>query len=129
MKETVLTFLWHNSEISSEKVKVLHKKLGVHSWRLRRVLRSLRKEGFVTLLSHYVLTEEGKRLAADIVRLHELWNLYVIEYPGGADRLYRSADEMKLILTPEVELYLTKYRKSRLKSVQVVEPNCVGGHV
>jgi manganese/zinc/iron transport system permease protein len=130
LKETVLTFLWQNSENSSEEVKILHKKLGVHSWRLRRVLRSLRKEGFVTLLSHYVLTEEGKRLAADIVRLHELWNLYVIEYPGGgADRLYRSADEMKLILTPEVELYLTKYRKSRLKSVQVVEPNCVGGHV
>lgn len=56
----------------------------------------------------YRLTEEGKKHAAQIVRLHRLWEVYLVDYLGmGAERVHRSAEEMEHIITPELEQELT----------------------
>lgn len=61
---------------------------------------------------HYRLTKEGRTLAARIVRLHRLWEVYLVDYLGtGAERVHRNAEEMEHILTPELEIELTKLLK------------------
>jgi len=48
-------------------------------------------------------------MAAKIVRLHRLWELYLTEYiEMGRERVHYSAEEMEHILTPEIEAELTK---------------------
>ena len=51
----------------------------------------------------------GFHRASYIVRLHRLWEVYLVEHLGfGAERVHRSAEEMEHILTPEVEKELTR---------------------
>jgi len=58
--------------------------------------------------NHYSLTSDGEYRAAQIVRLHRLWEVYLADYLGiGAERVHRSAEEMEHILTPEIEKELT----------------------
>lgn len=56
----------------------------------------------------YRLTPKGVQWAARIVRLHRLWEVYLVDYLGlGAERVHRSAEEMEHIITPELETELT----------------------
>lgn len=57
----------------------------------------------------YRLTEAGWKRASAIVRLHRLWEVYLVDYVGQkAEKVHRSAEEMEHILTPELEAELTK---------------------
>jgi manganese/zinc/iron transport system permease protein len=57
----------------------------------------------------YHLTSDGKRRAERIVRLHRLWEVYLVDYLGvGAARVHKSAEEMEHIITPELERELTQ---------------------
>ena len=68
-------------------------------------LRKLKREGWVEKRAgQLLLTGEGKRRAARIVRLHRLWEVYLVDQLGvGPERVHRSAEEMEHILTPELE--------------------------
>lgn len=56
----------------------------------------------------YRLTADGQHRAAKIVRLHRLWEVYLVDYLGlGVERVHRNAEEMEHILTPELEQELT----------------------
>lgn len=56
----------------------------------------------------YHLTVDGRQRAANIVRLHRLWEVYLANYLGiGGERVHRNAEEMEHILTPELEHELT----------------------
>lgn len=58
------------------------------------------------------LTEDGRRRALHIVRLHRLWEVYLTEYLGvSSDKVHRSAEEMEHILTPEIEATLVTLLK------------------
>ena len=76
---------------------------------LRFVLRSLTRQGWVQKIEEgYCLTPEGFIWAARIVRLHRLWEVYLVDYLGvGAERVHRSAEEMEHTITPELEAELT----------------------
>jgi len=55
----------------------------------------------------YYLTEAGLLWAARIVRIHRLWEVYLVDYLGvGTERVHRSAEEMEHIITPEIESQL-----------------------
>ena len=55
----------------------------------------------------YSLTPEGLLWAEKIVRLHRLWEVYLVDYLGiGTERVHKSAEEMEHILTPEIEAEL-----------------------
>lgn len=57
---------------------------------------------------YYKLTNDGKLRAENIIRLHRLWEVYLVNYLGiGVERVHRNAEEMEHILTPEIERELT----------------------
>jgi manganese/zinc/iron transport system permease protein len=79
-------------------------------WRLRLLLSSLvRKKLLMPVSNGYALTPKGKQKAVQIVRLHRLWEVYLVDYLGvGAERVHKNAEEMEHILTPELERELTR---------------------
>ena len=51
-------------------------------------------------------------MGARIVRLHRLWELYLVNYLGmGAQKVHANAEEMEHILTPAMEQELTQLLK------------------
>jgi len=55
----------------------------------------------------YRLTPDGKTRASQIIRLHRLWEVYLVSLGQGVEKVHRSAEEMEHILTPELERELT----------------------
>lgn len=77
---------------------------------LRFILWRLAHQGWVEHVSSdkYRLTHEGRAWASRIVRLHRLWEVYLVDYLGvGSERVHRNAEEMEHIITPELEQELT----------------------
>ena len=61
----------------------------------------------------YALTEDGRRRASQLIRLHRLWELYLASsMKMGEEKVHRSAEEMEHILTPEIENTLTELLKN-----------------
>lgn len=73
-------------------------------------LLRLRLRGWVTKVgAKYRLTPKGLVRGGQIVRLHRLWEVYLVSALGlGVERVHTSAEEMEHILTPELEQRLTK---------------------
>ena len=72
-------------------------------WRLKR--QGWIKQSESKLIS---LTKEGRLRGASIVRLHRLWEAYLVFLGQGAEKVHRSAEEMEHIITPELEKALTE---------------------
>ncbi|MGE3954190.1 MAG: metal ABC transporter permease [Parachlamydiales bacterium] len=70
-----------------------------------RQLKRLQREGWVDWKGGEAeLTRDGRQRAERIVRLHRLWEVYLVDTLGiGPERVHRSAEEMEHILTPELE--------------------------
>jgi manganese/zinc/iron transport system permease protein len=109
--ENLLKAIWRFSfqqkEVSFEDIVKYQSASRVY---LRFVLKRLKYRGYVEKLKtgNYRLTTKGELLAAQIVRLHRLWEVYLADYLGvGAERVHRSAEEMEHIITPELEQELT----------------------
>lgn len=54
------------------------------------------------------LTKDGSLRAARIVRLHRLWEAYLVFLGQGAEKVHRSAEEMEHIITPDLERELSE---------------------
>lgn len=55
------------------------------------------------------LTESGRKRAEYIIRLHRLWEVYLVDYLGKCiEEVHASAEEMEHIITPELERELTE---------------------
>jgi manganese/zinc/iron transport system permease protein len=73
------------------------------SWKMRWLLASKGwfKKGALTL--------EGRKKAEKIVRLHRLWEVYLVDYMGqGVEKVHRSAEELEHFITPQLERELTE---------------------
>ena len=81
----------------------------VSSIHLRWALMRMRRQGWIqSNKEHFYLTKDGTFRARQIIRLHRLWELYLVNYVGiGIQRVHASAEEMEHILTPELERQLT----------------------
>ncbi len=56
------------------------------------------------------LTEKGKREATRIVRLHRLWEVYLVSHLGEkVDGVHEAAEEMEHVLTPELERQMAHF--------------------
>ena len=96
-------------------LKALWKKQGSLSLIPSLALYNLRKKGFVKRADNreFQLTEQGKKKAARIVRLHRLWELYLASQLGtGVKRVHKNAEEMEHIITPELEKRLDELLKN-----------------
>jgi manganese/zinc/iron transport system permease protein len=109
MCENILKAIWRLGDDHAISLDEIAKHQSASKMYLRYILGRLTFQGWLTASAKgYKLTPEGAQWAARIVRLHRLWELYLVDYLGvGAERVHRSAEEMEHILTPEIESALT----------------------
>jgi manganese/zinc/iron transport system permease protein len=109
--ENILKAMWQKGgekeEISFQQIASLQTASTLY---LRFILFRLVANGWVDQYGHdcFRLTKEGTLWAGQIVRLHRLWEVYLVDYIGlGAEKVHHNAEEMEHILTPELEEELT----------------------
>jgi len=55
------------------------------------------------------LTPLGKAAAENIIRLHRLWEVYLVDYMGQkVEKVHRTAEELEHLMSPELERELTE---------------------
>lgn len=109
LRENLLKSLWHFGVDHPTSLQALMTYQQSAIWRVRLSLFRLCRQGWVRRVGKdYQLTQDGEHKAARIVRLHRLWELYLVDYLGvGAERVHYSAEEMEHVITPELEHALT----------------------
>lgn len=107
--ENVLKAIWRKGPDTIVSLKQLANYQACSTYYLQFILCRLKHEGWVSKSKQgYQLTQDGQYRAAKIVRLHRLWEVYLVDYLGiGAERVHKNAEEMEHILTPELEEQLT----------------------
>ena len=108
VRENLLKIFWKNKE-GSFNISSLKKVSGLSQSLVFFSLWKLRKEGFLSRNAEgYFLTKDGMKKAAYIVRLHRLWELYLITYLSTeVEKVHQSAEQMEHLITPEIEGQLT----------------------
>lgn len=118
MCENLLKAIWRFGDDKRVSFGEIAKRQSASTLYLRFILICLTQQGWLEHPSKgtYSLTPEGKLRAAWIVRLHRLWEVYLVDYLGvGAERVHRSAEEMEHTITPELEKELTLLLKDPKK--------------
>ncbi len=77
---------------------------------LMKGLNALVRKGYVNHIEDkYYLTASGKKESKRIVRLHRLWEQYLLKRTSiDTDHVHSGAEAIEHILTPEIEAELTK---------------------
>lgn len=109
MQENLLKAMWRIDSKALFPLKDLIALLPASRFLAYLVVRQLRQQGWLKIEEgKYKLTADGVDRAARIVRLHRLWELYLVNQLGMAsERVHASAEEIEHILTPELEQRLT----------------------
>ena len=98
VKENLLKHLYRNPSLSRKELISTYSK---------KALRALKKEGYLN--DPATLTVEGVARAQEIIRLHRLWEVYLVQMMGKREKeVHEDAEEMEHILTPEMDEELTK---------------------
>lgn len=104
--ENVLKTIWRMGPDMDQTFAQIAKYQSMSAPYLRFILWRLYRKGWLEKpgANRYKLTKSGKQLAAKIVRLHRLWEVYLAKCIGlGNERVHRNAEEMEHIITPELE--------------------------
>ncbi len=107
-QENILKSMWKKrTAVSFQELQNTH---GLPPLALFRCIVRLIREGWVEKQGgRYSLSGDGEKKASSIVRLHRLWELYLVSELGIArDKIHPTAEEMEHILTPEIEALLTR---------------------
>lgn len=108
--ENLLKEMWRIDPKSAISLEQIGKYQTISRFYLKFLLERMIQNGWIEQEKNdfYRLTAGGQRRAANIVRLHRLWEVYLTNYLGmGVERVHRNAEEMEHILTPELEDELT----------------------
>ncbi|MEX1013473.1 MAG: iron chelate uptake ABC transporter family permease subunit [Waddliaceae bacterium] len=110
ISENILKGIWRRDPSGTYPFSQIRGTHRMHWIFLKLILKKLVYQGQLTYQnSGYALTEEGEKRAAQIVRLHRLWEVYLANYLGASSRrVHHSAEEMEHIITPELEDELIK---------------------
>lgn len=115
-QENILKFFWKCAIDEGLMIDQIAKSLGLSYWLLRsRIQRLVKKKWLIKQGSLFFLTPLGEQKARDVVRLHRLWELYLVHLGQAKDRVHASAEEMEHIITPELEKQLTEFLKNPTK--------------
>lgn len=108
--ENILKAFWKQGEESLLTLKEIAFSQGVSSFKMLRLLSRLRFQGWLKKVDscHYQLSRDGQKRARQIIRLHRLWEAYLVYLGHGVDKVHCNAEEMEHILTPELEKELTE---------------------
>jgi manganese/zinc/iron transport system permease protein len=110
IEENLLKALWRLNQRGGHgmRFKQIAQKIGLSSPYLYLLLyRLVRQKAVIKEGPLYHLTPLGTKRGARIVRLHRLWEAYLVNSLGlKVERVHKSAEEMEHILTPELEKQL-----------------------
>ncbi len=96
-EENLLKLLWKQGGVPRTSLKQYHPL--ARFW----VLFQLKRQGWVTESKRRLtLTKDGEFRARQIVRLHRLWETYLVRLGHARERVHHSAEEMEHILTSEM---------------------------
>ncbi len=114
LKENCLKFLWKQGKEKISSFSQIQTALGISTWALYWMLFDMMMRGWLDKrTSGYMLSEEGWKEAQKIIRLHRLWEVYLVDYLGqGREKVHSSAEEMEHILTPDLEKELSELLKN-----------------
>jgi len=118
LTENLLKTIWRLSPNQEVEFDAIERLQGTSPWYLRFLLWRLVRNGWLDHVNatSYRLTTDGKQWAANIVRLHRLWEVYLAHYVGlASEKVHRNAEEMEHIITPELERELTLLLKNPLQ--------------
>ena len=105
-EENLLKYLWRTSE--KIPYSILCRSQRVSFMRLFFLIRRLENQGWIEKKGKVIgLTKDGHLKAGRIVRLHRLWEAYLVFLGQGIEKVHRSAEEMEHILTPDLERQLS----------------------
>lgn len=106
LEDNLLKFLWRiKTTIPTEEIG---KKQHLKWAQLHFLLWNLTRKGWIEKGKTISLTKEGHLRAARIVRLHRLWEAYLVSLGQGAEKVHHNAEEMEHIITPELEKQLAE---------------------
>lgn len=102
----ILKLLWKKPRQTFDSLQTT---LLLSSRKLQRYLKQLQRLGLIqNKQEHYLLTPQGVTKAEQIIRLHRLWEVYLVTLMNqGKDVVHENAEEMEHVLTPEMERELT----------------------
>lgn len=112
--ENVLKMMWRHGVDKAYRLREIAREQNMSKFRVWLILAVLRWRNRVVVDGKgYRLTRQGEKQAQQIVRLHRLWEVYLVDYLGmGAERVHRNAEEMEHIITPELEAELSLLLKN-----------------
>ena len=107
--ENILKTLWKGGVKTPLSQKEVLKWNPIGALRLKKAIFSLKREGWIAgdRGGKVILTLDGEKRAERLVRLHRLWELYLVScLKVDEERVHHSAEEMEHILTPDLECRL-----------------------
>jgi len=110
--ENLIKSIWKKAGNGVTRLKDV---LACHSqqkWLLRLLIWKLSRDGWIIVdgLGGVSLTRDGFAKAEHIVRMHRLWEVYLVNHLGvSAKKVHRSAEEIEHILSPELEKELLSF--------------------
>jgi manganese/zinc/iron transport system permease protein len=110
MEDNFLKYLWRQGERGEASFADLKKWQPLPFLRMHLLVWRLKSQGWIEKRGEgrFGLTKEGRIRATRIVRLHRLWEVYLVFLGQGLEKVHRSAEEMEHIITPELEEELTE---------------------
>ncbi len=108
--ENLLKYLWRHGSDGNVSLPDIKKWQALSFLQMRLLLWRLKRQGWIEESSEQILhlTKEGNVRATHIIRLHRLWEAYLVFLGQGAEKVHRSAEEMEHIITPELEKELSE---------------------
>lgn len=106
-EENLLKLLWKLQAEKGLSKKEIQAKSSAFYIHMELLLWYLKRQGWLQKTGFkYNLTSDGAQRAARVVRLHRLWELYLVHLGQGIEKVHRSAEEMEHIISPEIEAQL-----------------------
>ncbi len=109
LQENMMKLLWREGDERGVNFKKLYERQLCSKTSLWFLLRKLKRQGWIERIQgRILLTRDGSLRAARIVRLHRLWEAYLVFLGQGAEKVHHSAEEMEHIISPELEKMLSE---------------------
>jgi manganese/zinc/iron transport system permease protein len=107
--ENILKTMWRQGPYALLSLEQIAKYQSISTLYLRFLLWRMARNRWIVKEKNqlYHLTADGRFRAQKIVRLHRLWEVYLVNYIGlGVERVHCNAEEIEHILTPQLESQL-----------------------
>lgn len=127
LEENTLKVMWRIHPTESIRVKKIYEHIALPNWIIFCcIVWMIQKKLIITEnYTSFSLSESGCKKAKRIVRLHRLWELYLVTIlKMPSERVHRSANEIEHIITPEIESELDALLKNPTKDPhnQIIPP-------